>query len=203
MVLPQQIPQGGRVALDAIGGADDQDGVVQHLQGAFHLGGEIHVTGGVQQGDDLGGQGEDGLLGEDGDAPLPLQGEGVQKGGAVIHAAHLFDAAAQVEQPFGEGGLAGVHVSQDAHDQLSVLFFHIVSHPIDRVIFPSRIHENASGCKKTARKSPVCWPIFQLFSQKIDGTPGLCYDNVRTQTRARSGGKEGEGCVDFLNCTRR
>ena len=70
------------VALDAVGGADDQDGVVQHLQGAFHLGGEIHVTGGVQQGDDLGGQGEDGLFGEDSDAPLPLQGEGVQKGGA-------------------------------------------------------------------------------------------------------------------------
>ena len=116
VVLPQQLPQGGRVPLDAVGGADDQDGVVQHLQGAFHLGGEIHVTGGVQQGDDLGGQGEDGLFGEDGDAPLPLQGEGVQKGGAVIHPPHLFDAAAQVEQPFGEGGLAGVHVGEDAHD---------------------------------------------------------------------------------------
>ena len=38
VVLPQQVPQGGGVALDAVGGADDQDGVVQHLQGAFHLG---------------------------------------------------------------------------------------------------------------------------------------------------------------------
>lgn len=45
--------------------------------------------------------------------------------------------------------------------------------------------------------------LSQPFSQKIDGTSGLCYDNVRTQTRAHSGGKEGEGCVDFLNCTRR
>ena len=42
--------------------------------------------------------------------------DGVQKGGAVIYSPHLFDAAAQVEQPFGEGGLAGVHVGEDAHD---------------------------------------------------------------------------------------
>ena len=48
----QQPPQGHGVALNAVGAADDQDGIVQHPHGPLRLAGEVHVARGVQQGDD-------------------------------------------------------------------------------------------------------------------------------------------------------
>lgn len=45
----QQVPQGPGVALEALRTADDQYGAVQHLEGAFHFTGKIHMPGGVQQ----------------------------------------------------------------------------------------------------------------------------------------------------------
>ena len=113
----QQLPQGVGVALHPVGAADDQNGAVQHLEGALHLGGEVGVAGGVQQGELRPLQGENGLLGEDGDPPLPLHGVGVQKGVLVIHPPQLFQPPAGVEQPLGQGGLARVHVGQDADYQ--------------------------------------------------------------------------------------
>lgn len=41
--LAQEPPERLRVGLHAVRCADDQDRVVQHLQGALHLGGEIHM----------------------------------------------------------------------------------------------------------------------------------------------------------------
>ena len=46
------------------------------------------MSRGVQQGDGHGLQGEHRLLGEDGDAPLPLLGVRIQKGVPVVHPAH-------------------------------------------------------------------------------------------------------------------
>ena len=92
----QQPPQGAGVALDAVGAADNQHGVVQHGQGALHLGGEVHMPRGVQQGEDGVPPGELRLLGEDGDAPLPLLGVGVQKGVPVVHPAQLPHRPAEV-----------------------------------------------------------------------------------------------------------
>ena len=73
----QQLPQGAGVALDAVGAADHQHGAVQHRQRPLHLGGEVHVPRGVQQGE--GGVRPDKLrlFGKDGDAPLPLLDVGV------------------------------------------------------------------------------------------------------------------------------
>ena len=73
---------------------------------------------GVQQGDGQVPQGELRLLGEDGDAPLPLHLVGVQKGVPVVHPAQAADGPAPVQQSLGEGGFSGVHMSQDAQDQL-------------------------------------------------------------------------------------
>ena len=112
----QQLPQGMGVTLDPVGSADHQNGAVQHRQGALHLGGEVHVAGGVQQGDLQMLQREHRLLGEDGDAPLLLHRVGVQKGVPVVHPAQLFQFSAGVEQSLAEGGLARVHMGQNAHD---------------------------------------------------------------------------------------
>ena len=50
LVALQQPPQGQGMGLDPIGAADHQNGIVQHLQGALHLGRKVHMAGGVQQG---------------------------------------------------------------------------------------------------------------------------------------------------------
>ena len=56
VVPAQQLPQGLRMSLDAVGAADDQNGVVQHLKGALHLRREIHMSRGVQKGESQGPQ---------------------------------------------------------------------------------------------------------------------------------------------------
>ena len=118
LAAPEQPPEGLRVGLDPVGGGDHQDGVVQHLEGAFHLRGEVHVAGGVQEGHRHSLGAEQGLLGEDGDAPGPLQVVGVQVGVPVVHPAQGGDGPGGVQQGLGEGGFAGVHMGQDADDQL-------------------------------------------------------------------------------------
>ena len=150
MVPGQEPPQGEGVALDPVGAADDQNGVVQHLEGALHLAGEVHVAGGVQQGDGHGLQGEHRLFGEDGDAPLPLLGVGVQKGVPVVHPAQAAQLAAGVQKSLGQGGLARVHMGQNAHSQMFV--FH-TQHPKSAKI-PSKNGAAPMGRPSGCRKSP-------------------------------------------------
>ena len=115
--LLQQLPQGLGVALDPVSGADHQDGAVQHLQSPLRLGGEVHMSRGVHQSQLQVPPAQDGLFGIDGDAPLPLQLLGVQKGVPVVHPAQAADVARQIEHGLGEGGFPGVHVGHDSSCQ--------------------------------------------------------------------------------------
>ena len=116
MIALHQPPQGAGVALDPVGAADDQHGAFQHLKGALHLGGEVRVAWGVHQDQFfLLPQGQQGLLGEDGDAPLPLQLVGVQIGVPVVHPAKAAQLAPGIEQGLVQSGLARVHVGHHAH----------------------------------------------------------------------------------------
>ena len=72
------------------------------------------MAGGVQQGDFQLPRLEHRLLGEDGNAPLPLQLVGVQEGVLVIHPAQAADLAGGVEKGLGQGGFPRVHVGQYA-----------------------------------------------------------------------------------------
>ena len=123
-VAPQQPPERFGVALDAVGAADDQHRVIEHLERPLGLGGKIHMAGGVQQGEVGVPCAQQGLFGEDGDAAGLFQRVGVQKGVLVVHAAQLSDGTGAVEHGFGEGGLAGVHMGEDAHHQLFPIRFH-------------------------------------------------------------------------------
>ena len=105
------------MGLDAVGAADDQHGAVQHPEGPLRLGGEVHMAGGVQQRHFRVSYGQQRLLGEDGDAPLPLDGIRIQKGVPVVHPAQLPQCPAAVEQRLGQGCFSGVHMGQDAQDQ--------------------------------------------------------------------------------------
>ena len=110
----QQPPQCGGVSLDAVRPADHQNGVVQHLEGALHLGGKVHMPRGVQQRQLQLPQGQPGLLGEDGDAPLPLLRIGIRHRVLVVHPSHPPGLAGNVEQGLGQCGLARVHMGQQA-----------------------------------------------------------------------------------------
>lgn len=106
--------QDAGLCLDAFDGRDDQDGAVEHVQDALHLGDEVGVAGSVDEVDgqvvDL--ERDDGGL--DGDAALSFQREGVRTGAAVVDAADLVDDSDGVQQAFGEAGLTCVDVREDA-----------------------------------------------------------------------------------------
>ena len=124
MIPPQQTPERFGVALDAVGAADDQHCIIEHLQGALGLGGKVHMAGGIQQGEVGVSCRQQGLFGKDGDAARLFQRVGVEKGVLMVHAAQLPDGTGAVEHGFGKGGLAGVHMGEDAHHQLLVRVFH-------------------------------------------------------------------------------
>jgi len=57
----------------AFGRIDQQHDAVDHLQGAFHFAAEVGVAGGVDNVDLAAFKDDGGVLGQDGDAALPLQ----------------------------------------------------------------------------------------------------------------------------------
>ena len=109
-VAPEQLPECARVPLYAVRAADDEHRVVEHLQRALHLGGEIDVAGGVKQRDMRITAIQHGLFGENGDAALALERFRVQKGISMIDTAKRAQRAGGVEQSLGEGGFARVHM---------------------------------------------------------------------------------------------
>ena len=124
MVAPQQPPERFGVALHAIGTADHQHGIIQNLQSALGLGGKIHMAGSVQQGDIRAACRQQCLLGKNSDPTGFFQRVCVQKGVLVIHAAQLADRAGTVEHGFRKGGLARVHMGQNAQNDMLVNSFH-------------------------------------------------------------------------------
>ena len=94
----EELPEGAAVALDAVRPADDQHGVIQHLQRPLRLGGKVHMAGGVQQRHPGLPQFQHRLLGKNGDAPLPLHGVGVQKGVLMVHPPQTADGSGPVQQ---------------------------------------------------------------------------------------------------------
>ena len=85
LVLIQQPPKSAHMALHPVRSAYNQNTVVQYLQRPLHLCAEIHMPRRVQQ-DDLSSLPDKlCLLGKDGDAPLSLQREIVQKSVPMVH----------------------------------------------------------------------------------------------------------------------
>jgi hypothetical protein len=115
--LLQEAPEGSGVGLDAVGGADDQDGGVEHIQGALGFAGKIGMAGGVHEGQVRAVPGEAGFLGKDGDAPVLFHGIGIQKGVAVIHATLAAQGSGKEEYGLRKGGFARVHMGTKPDDR--------------------------------------------------------------------------------------
>ena len=110
----QKAPERLRVGLDAVRAADDKDGVIQYLEGSFHLPGEVCVARCVKQGQLHLRRFQDRLLEKDGDAPGSLQFVGVQIGVPVVHPPQFFDFSREIQHALGQGGFSSVHVGQNA-----------------------------------------------------------------------------------------
>ena len=118
----KQPPQCLRMALYAVRTADHQDGRIQHLQGAFHLGRKIHMAGRVQQGYLRIPERHDGLFGENCDTALTFKGIRIQKRIAMIHAAKSPHRAAAIQQRFRKRRLARIHMGQQTRTNMFFCF---------------------------------------------------------------------------------
>ena len=108
---PQQRP---RVALYAVGAADDENGAVQHGERSLHLSGEVHMPRRVQKGKACALHRKQRGFPKDRDAALPFQSVGVEEGVAVVDAPQRAPRARGIEQRLGQGGFARVHMREDA-----------------------------------------------------------------------------------------
>lgn len=107
-------PHGFALRLDARDGVEHGDGAVEHPQRALDLVGEVDVAGRVDEGEAVAGPRAAHGRGEDGDAAVAFLRVEVGDGGAVVDLARPVDDAGTVQDPFGDGGLAGVDVGEDA-----------------------------------------------------------------------------------------
>ena len=121
-VLIHLAPDGFRLGLHAGDGAENGDGAIKDAKRAFHLGREVHVSGGVDDvnamvdvremtflGLPAGGDGGGG----DRDATLAFLFHPVGGGGAIMHFAHLVHHAGVEEDALRRSRLAGVNVRGD------------------------------------------------------------------------------------------
>ena len=107
-------PDGLGLRLDAGDGVEHGHGAVEDAQAALDLGGEVDVTRGVDDLDDVVLPEARGGRGGDGHAALLLLDHPVHGGGAVVDLADLVGLARVVEDALRRGGLAGVDVGHDA-----------------------------------------------------------------------------------------
>ena len=95
----------------ALGGVDQHQRAVNHVEDALDLAAEIGVARRVDDVDARAGPDDRGHLGEDGDAALAL--EVVRIHGALRHALILAEGARLLEQPVDKGGLPMVDMGDD------------------------------------------------------------------------------------------
>ncbi len=96
---------------DALGGVHQNDGAIDHVQDPFHLAAEIGVAGRVHDIDPDVAPDHRGALGQDGDAPLPLQVVAVER--ALGHHLMVAEGAGLAQELVDQGGLAMVDMGDD------------------------------------------------------------------------------------------
>ena len=106
-----------------LGGVYQQDNAVDHLQDTLHLAAEVGVARGVHNVDLHVAVLNGGVLGQDGDAPLPLQIVGVHH--PVHHGLILAVDAGLLEHLVHQRGFSVVNVSDNGYvAQFFILHFH-------------------------------------------------------------------------------
>ena len=113
-LLLQRVKESLRVGLHALHRADHHHRRVQRPQGALHLGGEIHMPGGVDQVDAHIPPGQADAGGLHGNAPALLHRQIVGMGRARVNASGPANCPGMHQQLLGKGGFPRVHVGKNA-----------------------------------------------------------------------------------------
>ena len=122
-------PHGLGLGLHPAHRVQHQDAAVLDPHGALHLDGEVHVTGGVDQLDQVVAPRGLGDRGGDGDAVALLLRQVVHVGGTVVDLADLVGGPGVEKDALRECGLARIHVGRDpdgANMRQSRRLFHSV-----------------------------------------------------------------------------
>ena len=149
VVLVGLAPHRLGLRLDTAHGAKHRDGPIEHAQAALDLGGEVDVSGRVDDVDPVipplaGGGGR-----SDRDAAFALLLHPVHRGGAFVHLADPVDPAGIKEDPLGQGGLAGVDMGHDPN----VAIFVERSLPGHRRSYPLVVWDrDSTTCLSVSRK---------------------------------------------------
>ena len=109
----QGFPQQEGVGLHPLHGGEHQNRAVQRGQAALHLPREVHVAGRVDELDDASAVFQPGAGGFHRNASPLFHLQPVGLCGALVHVARLPHGAAQIQQLFGQGGFARVHVGEN------------------------------------------------------------------------------------------
>ena len=117
----QKPPECLSMGLHAVKTADDEHRAVEHAERPLRFRGKVHMPRRVHQRDGVLWQFDNGLLGEDRNAPLTLQAVGVEKAVAVIDAPQLPQPSGEVEHRLGKRGLPRVYMGQQA--DANILFW--------------------------------------------------------------------------------
>jgi hypothetical protein len=115
VVLLSLSPDGLGLCLDTFAAVEHCHGAVEHTERAFDLGGEVDVSRGIDKVYFKFLPRAPGGGGGDGDSSFLLLFEIVHNGGAVVDLAHFVGFSRVIEDPLGDGGLAGVDVGHNAY----------------------------------------------------------------------------------------
>ena len=114
VVVGSLTPDGLGLRLHAGHGVEHGHGAVEDAQAALDLGGEVNVTRGVDDLDDVVAPEAGGSCGGNGYAALLLLSHPVHGGSTVVDLTDLVSLAGVVEDALGGSGLAGIDVGHDA-----------------------------------------------------------------------------------------
>ena len=126
LVAFQQPPKGQRVGLHSIGAADDQNRAVQNLHGSLRLRGKVHMTRCVHQRNPAMGGFQQGLLGENGDAPGPFQRMGVKERILMVYPPQHPAGSRRIQKGLAQRRLSRVHMGQQSSTTWRL--FHFIWH---------------------------------------------------------------------------
>src|SRR6185369_7846360 len=113
-VLIGLAPDFFRLRLHSVDRVEHGHRAIEHTQGPLHFGGEVHVSGSINNVDTNVAPGAGGGGGSDGDAALLLLLHPVHGGSAFVDLSDAMRLSSVEKDALGRSGLAGIDVGHDA-----------------------------------------------------------------------------------------
>ena len=149
------------MALDTVRSADDENGVIENLEGALGFRRKIHMSRGIEEYDVQISELHAGLAGKDRDAAVPFDVICIEKCVPMIHAPGLPQRAAEIEHGFRERCFSGVHMGENA-------YYAVIVHIATPCIGERWLFSNIIPCRGKLSKESVAIMDSAKGKQMID-----------------------------------